>query len=125
MKHLKQRISPALSVAAVAALTFTALAAAGNVERFDSTVRLSASNPFHGRVLSTRHACEVGRTVKVFNKRPGPDGVFGTTTTNGRGKWSIPANPNGDFYAGVKRREEGTAGTTFVCRGDRSRTRDF
>jgi hypothetical protein len=28
--------------------------------------------------------------------------------------------PNGDFYAAVKRRLEGTAGTIFVCKGDTS-----
>jgi hypothetical protein len=121
----KSRIPLALAMATVlTAITATA-ALGGNVQRFDSKVTLSANNPFHGRVLSPRHACEVQRTVKVFNKKPGRDGVFGKTTTNGRGKWSIPAMPNGKFYAKVTRREEGAAGTTFVCRSDTSPTRSF
>ena len=114
-----------MALAVIATLAITAVAAATTVKRFDSKVTLSASNPFHGRVTSDKHACEVQRKVKVFNVRPGPDGVFGTDKTNNHGSWSIPATPNGNFYARVKRREEGTAGTTFVCRSDRSKTRHF
>lgn len=111
---------------ALAAAALAATAALGStVKRFDSRVTLSAKNPFHGRVLSPKHACEIQRKVKVFNKRPGPDGLYGKTTTNGQGKWSIPAMPNGKFYAKVTRREEGTAGTTFVCRPDVSPVRSF
>jgi hypothetical protein len=114
-----------VALALIAILAITALAAASTVKRFDSKVTLSASDPFHGRVTSDKHACEVQRKVKVFNVRPGPDGLFGTDSTNNHGRWSIPATPNGDFYARVKRREEGTAGTIFVCRPDRSKTRHF
>lgn len=112
--------------AALATAALIATAAFGaTVKRFDSRVTLSAKNPFHGRVISSKHACEVQRTVKVFNKKPGPDGLFGKTTTNGQGKWSIPATPNGKFYAKVTRRKEGAAGTIFVCRPDVSPVRTF
>jgi hypothetical protein len=125
MMRLRLRILPALAgAAAIAALAATA-ALGGNVQGFDSKVTLSQNNPFHGHVLSPKHACEVHRVVKVFNKKPGRDGLYGRTRTNRQGDWSIPAMPRGDFYARVKRREEGTAGTIFVCRRDRSPTKHF
>jgi hypothetical protein len=120
-----RRLWRGVALALIAILAITAFAAASTVKRFDSKVTLSASDPFHGRVTSEKHACEVQRKVKVFNVRPGPDGLFGTDTTNNHGRWSIPATPRGNFYARVKRREEGTAGTIFVCRPDRSKTRHF
>jgi len=112
------------AAAAIAALIATA-AIGTTVKRFDSRVTLSAKNPFHGRVISSKHACEVNRTVKVFNKKPGPDGRFDKTTTNGEGRWSIPATPTGKFYAKAIRRKEGAAGTIFVCRPDVSPVRSF
>jgi len=111
------------AAAAIAALIATA-AIGTTVKRFDSRVTLSASNPFHGRVISSKHACEVNRTVKVFRARN--DGLFGKTTTNGQGKWSIPATtPTGKFYVKAIRRKEGAAGTIFVCRPDVSPVRSF
>ena len=65
------------------------------------------------------------RIVKVFNKKPGKDGLFGSTKSNNTGSWSIPAVPNGKFYAKMPRRSEGSAGRTFICSGDRSPVRSF
>jgi hypothetical protein len=112
------------AVTAITALAAT-MALGTTTKRFDSKVTLSGNNPFHGRVISKKHACEGGRTVKIFNKKPGPDGLFGTTKTDNQGTWSKPAMPNGKFYAIVKQRREGTAGTIFVCRADQSEVRDF
>jgi hypothetical protein len=123
--HQKLRIPLAIAAGAAATMLIASGALAGNVKTFDSSVTLATGNPFHGRVVSEKHACSVHRRVKVFNKRPGPDGFFGKTRTNRRGSWSIPATPNGNFYAKIKRRAEGTAGTTFVCTGDRSKVRHF
>jgi hypothetical protein len=123
--HQKARIPLTIAAGAAATMLIASGALAGNVKRFDSSVTLANSNPFHGRVVSEKHACSVHRRVKVFNKKPGPDGLFGTTRTNNRGGWSIPASPNGDFYAKMKRREEGAAGTTFICTGDTSKVRRF
>jgi hypothetical protein len=117
---------PLILVAAAAVLAMAAAAVFATTRKvFDSTVTMSGNNPFHGRVISGKHACEVGRTVKILNKKPGPDGLFGKTTTDNQGKWSKPAMPNGKFYAVVKRREEGTAGTIFVCKRDESAVRNF
>lgn len=123
--HPRSRFLIILGVT-LAVVALAATAALGRaVKRFDSTVTLSKTNPFHGHVSSSKHACEVLRTVKVFNEKPGPDGLFGKTKTDNDGKWAIPATPNGNFYAKVTRREEGAAGTTFVCRSDVSPTRHF
>ena len=106
---------------ALAALTVTALATTAFATRhirIDSQVTLGSSNPFHGKVNSKPygHACRPQRKVEVFNKQPGIDGLFGTATTNQKGRWKMPAMPNGKFYAVVKRQEQGTAGTIYVCK---------
>ena len=121
----KFRITTFLGLAVAIGALAAASALGTTTKRIDSKVTLSANNAFHGRVISPNHACEVQRKVKVFNKKPGPDDLFDKTTTNGHGKWSIPASPNGRFYAKVVRRKEGAAGTIFVCRPDVSPVRHF
>jgi hypothetical protein len=123
--HSKTKLALTLAAGAAAALLLVPGALAGNVKTIDSSVTLAQSNPFHGHVVSQKHACSVHRVVKVFNKKPGKDGLFGTTKSTRTGSWSIPAMPNGKFYAKMPRRSEGTAGTTFVCTGDRSQVRSF
>jgi hypothetical protein len=85
---------------------------------------------FHGRVKSSEHTCEVQRKVKMFSVsvRPGRDRLVGTDRSNRHGKWRVVvemARGQHRFYAKVVRREVRTAGTTFVCRGDRSRLLDL
>jgi hypothetical protein len=112
----------AVLTAAVAAVP----ALATNVVKIDSKVTISAHAPaFHGRVKSDNHACETGRKVKLFKRRHGPDHLLGHDETNHKGRWQVGVNPlsSGAYYAKVTRREEGTAGTIYVCRRDRSRTR--
>lgn len=119
--HPRFRIPLIIGIAAATVALVAASALGGNVKRFDSTVTLAATNPFHGHVSSPKHACEVNRTVKVFQQKYGTDGLYGKTTTDADGKWSIPASPNGKFYAKVTRR----ATTKFVCKPDTSPTRQF
>jgi hypothetical protein len=110
-------------MAALAVVPLGATAGAGNVVRFDSTVVLRDSFPaFHGRVKSENDACEENRRVKMFRKRSGPDEVLGTDETNSQGRWKVIVDPlsSGAYYAKVKRREEGAAGTIFVCKSDKS-----
>lgn len=123
--HPRSRIPLILGTVAAVGSLAAASAFGGNVKRFDSTVTLAKAHPFHGHVSSTKHACEVNRTVKVFQQRSGTDGLYGKTTTDGDGKWSLPATPTGKFYAKVTRREEGAAGTTYVCKPDTSPVRSF
>ena len=89
-------VGAALATAAVAAIP----ALATNVVKIDSKVRIS------------HHA------------RHGPDHVLGHDETNHNGGWKVHVDPisSGAYYARVTRREEGAAGTIFVCRRDRSKT---
>ena len=114
-------VGAAIATAAVAAIP----ALATNVVKIDSKVTISHHAPaFHGRVKSDNHACEVGRNVKLFKRRHGPDDFLGHDETNHKGRWKVAVNPlsSGAYYAKVTRREEGTAGTIYVCRRDRSKT---
>jgi len=114
-------VGAATATAAVAAIP----ALATNVVKIDSKVTISHHAPaFHGRVKSDNHACEVGRNVKLFKRRHGPDQFLGHDETNHKGRWKVGVNPlsSGAYYAKVTRREEGTAGTIYVCRRDRSKT---
>ena len=87
----------------------------------------STGTVMHGHVKSPNHACVDGRKVKV--KRVisgGKDQVMGTATTNAQGRWRLRLSGFAGislarFYARVRRRAEGTAGTIYVCRPDRSR----
>jgi hypothetical protein len=69
----------------VAALASSAVAATGLV-KIDSRVTLAQSDPFHGKVLSRRAACEWDRTVEVYKVIAGPDGLFDSTKSNARGE---------------------------------------
>jgi hypothetical protein len=124
-RSARTRLVLAAAAAALTLFAVTSLAGATQTRRWDSFVTLSTTNPFHGHVTSVKHACEVDRKVKIFHVQAGPDGLFGTATTNNNGGYSRPATPSGNFYAKVKRREEGGAGTIFICRSDRSQTRHF
>ena len=123
------RFHSRLSLCACAVLAATALLAvpalATNTVKIDSKVTISSQPPaFHGHVKSIKHACEIQRKVKLFKERTGADKLLGTDKTNHLGRWKILLTPlkSGAYYAKVVRREEGTAGTIFVCRGDRSKT---
>ena len=87
------RIPLVLAIAAAVASLVAASALGAIVKRIDSTVTLAKKNPFHGHVSSPNGGCEQVRTVKVFKKRHGPNGLYNSTTTDNDGKWSIPATP--------------------------------
>ena len=113
----------------VAALALSAGAALGaNVVKIRSKVTIAADGlRFHGKVVSPKAACEQGRKVKLKREAPGKDPVFGTSTTDAKGRWEVTVSGFAGvslsrFYARVRRRAEGTAGTIFVCRPDRSRS---
>ncbi|HMC06091.1 MAG TPA: hypothetical protein VKG89_01725 [Solirubrobacterales bacterium] len=114
-----------LSGALVAALAVVAVPAlATQTVKIDSKVTMSSQAPaFHGKVKSDNHACETQRKVKLFRQKSGPDKLLGTDKTNHLGRWKIVVDPlkSGAYYAKVVRRSEGTAGTIFVCRADRSK----
>ncbi len=114
-------VGAAIATAAVAAIP----ALATNVVKIDSKVRISHRAPaFHGKVKSDNNGCESNRKVKMFRRQHGPDELLGHDRTDRRGKWKVEVDPlsSGAYYARVKRRAEGAAGTIFVCRRDRSKT---
>jgi hypothetical protein len=88
---------------------------------------------WYGPVKSSRHACKVDRTVKVFETHgSGPGTLVKKDKSNRHGKWRVvqaliarPRPSSGFFYAKVVRQKKGTAGTGFICRADRSKVVDF
>ena len=117
MTRTRTRVAVALVGAALAAAAWASGAAAADRVEVGSRVTLAQADPFHGKVVSKKAACERGRTVEVYRVDPGPDGLYESTTTDARGKWSIPAGmPNGKFYAVAKQRSIDAPGKTLVCR---------
>jgi hypothetical protein len=119
----------ALLLACVAVALVLAVPALGTrTVKIPSRVTIASTGMvMHGHVESPRHPCIEGRKVKL--KRVisgGSDQVMGTATTNVHGRWRLRLSGFAGislarFYARVRRRAEGTAGTIFVCRPDRSR----
>jgi putative component of toxin-antitoxin plasmid stabilization module len=66
--------------------------------------------------------------VKLFFKGEGFNGdLAGMDTSDRHGVWKIRIHPGagrGFYYARVVRSKEDTAGTTFVCGGDRTKRID-
>lgn len=116
----------AVALAVFGLIALTALpAGATRVVRINSKLTISQRAPaFHGKVRSPNGACRMERRVILFRKRFGPDKLLGRAGTDRHGRWSIHVNLRGSgaYYAKVRRRREGTAGTVYVCRADRSRT---
>jgi hypothetical protein len=121
-------LTRALKLAALAASASAVCVAGADATR---TVRIashisikSRGLTFSGRVTSSNAACKGGRTV-VLHRTNG--NILGSQTTPASGKWKITASGSagitlGHFYATVKRRAEGTAGTIYVCKSARSKT---
>ena len=88
----------------------------------------SKGTVMHGHVRSPNPGCIEGRKVKLkIDSSGGNDQVIGTDTTNAHGRWRIQVSgfagvSLAHFYARVRRQSQGTAGTIYVCRPDRSRT---
>jgi hypothetical protein len=79
---------------------------------------------FSGKVTSSNAACKSNRKVTLYRTN---SQVLGSTTTNSSGSWKITASGSagislGHFYAKVKQRSEGTAGTIYVCKATISNT---
>ena len=117
MTRTRTRVAVALVGAALTAAAWTSGAAAADRVKVDSRVTLAQADPFHGKVISKKGACERGRTVEVYRVDPGSDGLYDRTTSGAQGEWFIPAGmPNGKFYAVAKQRSIGAPGKTLVCK---------
>jgi hypothetical protein len=94
-----------------------------------SSVSINANAlTFSGKVTSPNSACKQGRRVTLYRKlSSGGHQAMGGFTTGASGKWHVKVSgfagvSMSRFYAKVKQRSEGTAGTIYVCRAARSRT---
>lgn len=93
--------SSVLLIAAFVVALFSPIAAAGSSH--STTIVVSLKFPaFHGTLKSGTSACAVGRTVKLYREKSGPDKLLGTDTSNAKTKWSIPIGKrltSGSYYA--------------------------
>ena len=90
----------ALFVVALVVAMLPAVPAVG--ASYSTKVIVSLKVPaFHGTLKSGKSACVKSRTVNLFRKKPGPDKLMGTDTSNAKAKWSIPIGKRqtGSFYA--------------------------
>jgi hypothetical protein len=111
---------------ALVALPGIALAGAGQTVELGSHVKIRDGFPaFHGKVTAHNAACVEQRRVKLFKeRRNGGRKLLGFDQTDNDGKWLVEVDPlkSGAYFAVAKRREEGTAGTIYVCLRKKSRT---
>ena len=116
------------NVGLAAALTLTVvlgssvIADATKTKKISSHVKITKTTPkFKGKVSSPNRACIQNRVVKLYAVEPGNQ-VVGSDHTNDKGRWSIPFQGDGivHYYAKVLKRSEGTAGTIYICKHDRS-----
>ena len=113
----------AVGVLAAGAVALPALA--GQTVKSTITGDEKSKHLLKGSVESRKHACEVDRRVKLFFKGEGFHGdLAGRDTSNRHGVWKIRIHPGAFYYARVVRSKEDTAGTTFVCGGDRTKRID-
>jgi hypothetical protein len=123
-----------MTVRRIAALSAAALACMLGAADATRTVRIpshisikSHELRFSGRVTSPNAACRQGRHVSLYRRIAGGRDRVGVFVTGASGKWHITVSGTagvsmGQFYAKVRRRSEGTAGTTFVCKSADSAT---
>jgi hypothetical protein len=117
----------ALAASALAVtLTVGLMAAeATRIVRIASHISIKSTGlTFRGKVTSPNAACAGGRKVTLYRTN---GNVLGSTTTGSAGRWKITASGSagitlGHFFAKVKRRSEGTAGTIYVCKAAVSNT---
>jgi hypothetical protein len=109
-------VACALAVASMSGLT---AAEATRIVRIASHISIKSTGlTFSGKVTSPNAACDSGRKVTLYRTN---GNVLGSTTTGSSGRWKITASGSagitlGHFFAKVKQRSEGTAGTIYVCK---------
>jgi hypothetical protein len=120
-------------VRTVAAVCIAFLVLVGTAEArtvtISSAVSIKASDlTFSGRVTSPNSACRDARRVTLYERlSSGGSRKIGGYTTGPSGKWRVTVSGFAGvsmehFFAKVKQRSEGAAGTTYVCRAARSAT---
>jgi hypothetical protein len=109
---------PLLVAALTIALAGIAFAQGQTVEIATQVTLKSHAGNFKGKVTADNENCVEERTVKLFYKYGGGGReLLGKDTTANNGKYSIKYSDisSGEYYTVVKKTEEGTAGTIYVC----------
>ncbi|HTD78789.1 MAG TPA: hypothetical protein VK898_14220 [Chloroflexota bacterium] len=117
-----------VSALALCAVLSVPAATASRVVRIASHISISGHVlTFRGRVTSPNAACAADRRVTLYRTN---GNVLGSTRTGPHGAWKITARGSagislGHFYAKVRQRSQGAAGTIYVCKAAVSRTIPF
>ena len=97
---------------------------AGETVTIDSNIVMKETFPaFHGKVVSDNSDCDDGPGREAVPQDAGGGREkLGKTTSSAAGRWKILVDPlsSGAYYSKLKQRTEGTAGTIYVCTGDKS-----
>ena len=120
------------SASIVAFACMLGVAAATNTVRIASHVSIRSNGlHFSGKVTSPNAACKQGRHVSLYRRLSNGDRQrLGVDVTPANGKWHVTVSgfagvSLSHFYAKVRQRSEGTAGTIFVCKSAHSPTIAF
>ena len=129
------RIAIVATVAVLAAAAILAVGggiSAAHTAKYKTKVTINFqpgtyADRFFGKVKSKNPACIKKRTVKVYRQKSGPDVLFGTDTTNKKGKYLVApgkhAKSGGGYYAKAKKRVlKKNSLHKHVCRAGTSRT---
>lgn len=124
IRGLRVAAAAASAVAIGSSFGLTAAAATRTVKIASHVSITHRGLLFSGKVSSSKAACVSGRKVTLLRTN---GNVLGTATTASSGRWQIAAPGSagitlGHFYARVKQRSEGTAGTIYVCKAATSPT---
>jgi hypothetical protein len=112
----------AVCAVAVAFGVAAAIAIAIHKVHIESHVTITKTSPvFAGKVKSPNPGCKDHRRVKLHVVEQ-DNAVVGRDTTNRRGKWKIAFQGEGvaHYFASVAERQEGAAGTLYICKHDTS-----
>jgi hypothetical protein len=125
MSRIAGLLATIVSALAVAATVGLTAAEATRTVTIASHISIKSQGlTFSGKVTASKAPCESGRKVILYRTN---GNVLGSFTTGANGQWKITAQGSagitlGHFYAKVKQRSEGTAGTIYVCKAATSAT---
>jgi hypothetical protein len=128
MRKRTVKVAASGAVIAVLGLALGTMALATRTVRIRSQVTVKSKRlTFSGRVTSSNAACDGKRKVTLYRT---PSLLLGSTTTSLSGRWKITVAgfagiSLGHFFAKVKQRSEGTAGTIYMCKAATSPTIAF
>lgn len=123
-----KRLTVVTSVLAAASIVGITTASATRIVKIPSQITIKSHGlKFSGKVTSSKAPCVSGRKVTLYRTN---GNVLGHATTSATGHWSVTASGSagitlGHFYAKVKQRSDGTAGTIYVCKAATSKTIAF